>query len=366
MTELYLGMLSGTSMDGIDIATVDFSKETAQITASMCIPFPNDFRTACLQITNHGSCQINELGQLDHWAGELFADAVLRFLDIKKIAPKNIIAIGSHGQTIWHAPNAQHPFSMQIGDPNVIAVKTGITTVADFRRADIAAGGQGAPFAPAFHQAVFSDPIEERCIVNIGGISNVSLLQNNTVTGFDTGPGNCLMDRWVKQYYNIDYDQDGEIAKTGVVNATLLQACLADAYFDQPTPKSTGTEYFNVAWLKRKLEACGQEISSADVMATLLELTAKTISDEILQKTTNAKIYICGGGAYNSALLDALSKNLKTTVLTTHELGIDPSFVEAALFAWLAQQRLYNNPINLQKITGAKANTILGGIYGFI
>lgn len=366
MTKLYIGLLSGTSMDGIDVAVIDYSNIIPSIKASKCIPFPNDFNNACIGIKNNSQCSLTTIGELDNWAGELFANAVIDFLAEVKIPAQNIEAIGSHGQTIWHAPNSERPFTMQIGDPNVIAVKTGITTVADFRRADMAAGGQGAPFAPVFHQAIFASPTEDRCIVNIGGISNISVLANGTVSGFDSGPGNCLMDVWTKKHFNIDYDQNGEIAKTGKVHDQLLKICLDDTYFSKATPKSTGPEYFNLQWLQEQIEKCSeQDIAPADVLATLNCLTATSISYAVKQLAPNSKVFICGGGAYNLTLMQELSIQLKQNVLSTQVLGIDPSWVEAALFAWLAKETVSGNSINLSTITGSKRSVVLGGIYGY-
>lgn len=362
MNEIYIGLLSGTSMDAIDVAAIDFSDNTPKVIAALSTTLPNAYKTTYLEIINSGQCSLQQLGELDHWTGKLFATAVLDFLTANpQINKNNIKAIGSHGQTIWHSPNGDKPFTMQIGDPNIIAVTTGLTTVADVRRADMAAGGQGAPLAPAFHQAVFSDPNEPRCILNIGGMSNISLLNNNTVIGFDTGPGNCLMDGWTKQHYNLDYDHNGEIAQTGKINNNLLQSCLADSFFAKPAPKSTGREYFNLAWLQTKLQS---NISPEDVLATLLELTAITITAAI--KTTSLEIprvFVSGGGAKNSALCARLSKLLEQDIQTTKTLGIDPEWMETALFAWIARQRVKNIPIDLKSITGSSKPIVLGSIY---
>lgn len=369
MTNTYIGILSGTSMDAIDIAAVNFDQELPEVICSISVELPTAYKTSCLQIINSGSCTVESLGQLDHWIGKLFADAILKLLDNNKskINSNDIVAIGSHGQTIWHAPNNPQPFTMQIGDPNIIAVQTGITTVADVRRADIAAGGQGAPLAPAFHQAVFANPQEDRCILNIGGMSNISILKNNTIMGFDTGPGNCLMDNWAKQHFNLDYDRNGEIALTGKINTQLLQACLAENFFAQPAPKSTGRELFNDAWLKTKIQASKQEdLPPQDVLATLLELTAITITEAIKSYSLSIpKVFVCGGGAKNSALRARLSDLLEQNIQTTATLGIDPDWMEAALFAWVAKQTIEGIPIPLNSITGSQQPVVLGGIFGF-
>ena len=366
MTKLYLGVLSGTSMDAIDMAAVDFNDKQPRILATLSEPLPSNYQTTYRSIIKAGNCTINELGELDNWTGELFANAVLNFLQQHKIDTKSIQAIGSHGQTIWHAPDGKRPFTMQIGDPNVIAVKTGITTIADFRRADMAAGGKGAPFAPAFHQAVFADPNEDRCVINIGGISNISVLSQNEYKGFDIGPGNCLMDRCAQNYFKLDYDKDGEIASCGAISDALLAACLNDPYFSKLPPKSTGIEYFNEAWLQAKMQqATTENLQPNDIMATLLELTTNTIATTIKNlKLNNPRVFLCGGGAKNISLCASLSKQLGQTVQTTQALGIDPAWVEAALFAWLAKQNFTRTAVDLRAITGAKQKLILGAVYG--
>ena len=273
----------------------------------------------------------------------------------------DITAIGSHGQTVRHQPVSPHAFTLQIGDPNTIALKTNITTVADFRRRDIANGGQGAPFAPAFHDAFFRTDLEDRAIINIGGIANISILpadKNKPVVGFDTGPGNGLMDAWAQKHICTAYDNNGEWAASGVVNDALLEKLMSDPYFKLPSPKSTGKEYFNLSWLDSFLS---DDLKPEDVQATLLELTARTIS-----KATpdNKQVVLCGGGVNNSALVNALVTR-HPKLKTTEYLGIAPQWVEAAGFAWLAKQTIEKNPVNLTHITGAKQPTILGGTYLF-
>jgi len=365
MNDIYIGVLSGTSMDAIDVAAVDFSKHKPTIIDTFSAAIPSAYKTACLKIINSGQCSLIELGELDHWIGDLFANTVLEFLQHTNIPKDKIAAIGSHGQTIWHAPDANRPFTMQIGDPNIIAVKTGLTTIADFRRADIAAGGKGAPLIPAFHQACFSSAAENRCVVNIGGISNISFLSQGTVHGFDPGPGNCLMDLWTKQHFNLDYDKDGEIARSGKISPELLDLCMADPYFTKPAPKSTGLEYFNQQWLAAKLAKIKANITPADILATLLQITATCISQAILESNcSDARIYLFGGGSKNLTLCTALSKQLDRTIQTTQALGIEPSWMEAALFAWLAKETYTRSKVDLTSTTGATQPVILGGIYG--
>lgn len=365
MTNLYIGVLSGTSMDAIDIAAIDFNQAQPKICATMSCALPPEYKQTYLQFINSGSCDLEELGQLDRFTGKLFATAILEFLDKHGISKNSVIAIGSHGQTIWHAPQAKHPFSLQLGDPSTIAYLTGITTIADFRSADIAAGGQGAPLAPAFHQAIFANDQEPRCIVNVGGFSNISVLANNEWLGFDSGPGNCLMDQWVKTHFGLDFDADGNLAAGGVVDKQLLDYLLDDPYFKRSSPKSTGREYFNSAWLQENLRNRGKtEISAVDVLTTLLHLTANSIAAAIKKYApATSRIFLCGGGTNNIALVRQLSLNLDREIHTTTTLGIDPQWVETALFAWLAKQRFTEQPIDLLSITGSQRPVLLGGIY---
>lgn len=342
MTKLYLGVLSGTSMDAIDVAAVCFDGIQPKIYATYSTALTIEYKKSYLRVINAGQCSLNELGELDQLTGELFATAVNECIRINGLNKADIVAIGSHGQTIWHAPQAARPFSLQLGDPHVIANRTGITTIADFRRANMAAGGPGAPLAPIFHKAVFANSSESRCIVNIGGFSNISVLENCNYLGFDCGPGNCLMDYWVQTNFNLNFDIDGKIAASGAVSQTLLNTMLADPYFAMPAPKSTGREYFNAAWLQNKISACEhRNISLVDIQATLLELTVTTIANAIKDYATpSTNVFLCGGGAKNLALRNLLGSQLEREILTTSALGIEPDWVEAALFAWFAEQKL--------------------------
>lgn len=365
MTNLYLGVLSGTSMDSIDVAAISFDGPQPVIHATMSHELPIKYKETYLNIIKAGHSDLNSLGELDKWTGELFANAVIEFIKKHKINKNNIKAIGSHGQTLWHAPQAKKPFTMQLGDPNLISYLTGITTIADFRRADVAAGGQGAPLAPAFHKAVFSHDQEARCIVNIGGFSNISVLAQNRYLGFDSGPGNCLMDYCAHSHFNLDFDANGALAASGEVNKSLLSQLLDDPYFKLPAPKSTGREYFTPTWLKNNMIKSGQEnIPAVNVLTTLLHLTVASIATAIKDYAPpNAKVFLCGGGAKNLELVKQLSIKLNREVLTTAALGVDPQWVEAALFAWLAKQRLDNTALDLSTITGSKSPVMLGGIY---
>ena len=366
MDKLFLGVLSGTSLDAIDVATFKFTATTASLQHSLSYPIPLAIKQACLQLSEIGVCKIEELGMLDSSMGLLFADAVMALLQQYNIPTQLIAAIGSHGQNICHQPKLPRPFTLQIGDPNIIAATTGITTVADFRRLDIALGGQGAPLAPGFHAAVFRSTAVDRVIVNIGGISNITVLpcdSSASIAGFDIGPGNCLMDAWTTLHFNLPYDQDGKIATSGTPVPTLLQHLRNDPYFTLAPPKSTGREYFNLAWLNKYLAQLQQPPSPADVLATLLQLTSASISAAIKSCKLQAEIYLCGGGVYNTALLTALAADLGQAPLLTSALGIAPDWVEAGLFAWLARQRLLGLPGNVPSVTGARQSAPLGGVW---
>lgn len=367
MAEMYIGALSGTSMDGIDVALVRFSPQPEMV-ENHFQPFTSEFRQRLFALTEPGDNEIDRLGSIDVELGHLFARAVRELLSKAKIEPVEVRAIGCHGQTIRHRPNAEPRFTLQIGDPNVIAVETGIRVVADFRRKDIALGGQGAPLVPAFHDSVFRSRQADRIICNIGGIANVTVLprgQFSPVLGFDTGPGNTLLDGWCQRMLGEPMDRDGMLAARGRIQPALLQNLLDDPYFKERPPKSTGPEYFSMDWLMKRLEAHGRP-GVADVQATLLALTVHTIADAIkmLPMLKNPEIYICGGGANNIAMMRALQVQLPTCkVSKTEELGMAADWVEALAFAWLARQRMQEQPGNLPIVTGASRPAVLGSIY---
>ncbi len=370
MNNQFIGVLSGTSMDAIDVALVAFNQDSPQLLATTTYPIPPEFRAQCFDITYSGQCSLDDLGTLDANAGILFAEAVLSLLKQKNISPKQIRAIGSHGQNLRHSPHLNPPFTLQIGDPNIIAERTGIPTVADFRRRDIAAGGQGAPLAPGFHANVFKSQTENRVIINIGGISNVTFLpasSHNPITGFDTGPGNCLMDIWMLQHLNYSFDKGGRFASSGTVHPILLQECLQDPYFSKKPPKSTGREYFNDKWLNKNIHGINvAPIAPRDIQATLLALTAYSIGDAILQYgPNNAAVFVCGGGTHNTFLIETLKNYLQRPISSTETLGVPPDWVEAMLFAWLAKQTLEGKTGNCPTVTGAKNPAVLGGIFGY-
>lgn len=364
---LYIGLMSGTSLDAIDASIVDISDDHVDIKHAINYPIPAELKQQLLTlINNKGGDDVELLGNVDAKLGLLFAEAVNHLLSDSIYSAEDITAIGSHGQTIRHRPDNSIPFTLQIGDASRISEFTKITTVTDFRRRDIAAGGQGAPLVPAFHRAVFASETKNRCIVNIGGMANISYLPkdlNSQTAGFDTGPGNVLIDSWCQLHTGKSYDQNGDWAKSGKLSLPLLETMLKDAYFSQPTPKSTGREYFNLDWINQQLR--NTDIDSQDIQNSLTELTAKSIINDIDKFFPDTdQIIICGGGVYNKFLkerLQALSNN--RTLLDTSEYGIDPNWVEAAAFAWLAHCCLNKIPANEPLVTGAHSRVVLGAIY---
>jgi anhydro-N-acetylmuramic acid kinase len=357
----FLGLISGTSADGIDAALVRFEPRL-EVLAARTHALPDDLRARVLALArSEAAVTLDGLGHLDTEIGECFADAALALLREAGVDAGAVAALGSHGQTVCHRPDGPHPFTLQIGDPNVIAECTGITTVADFRRADLAAGGQGAPLLPALHAAVLADPATPRAILNLGGIANVTLLvPGQPVLGFDTGPANCLMDAWSQRVRGTARDEGGAWARSGRVDKALLGRLLDDPYFTAAPPKSTGREVFNLDWLDARLP---RDLAPEDVQATLLQLTVRSIADA-LQPHAIAELYGCGGGVHNDALMDALHVALPgVKVETTAVLGLSPDFVEAVGFAWLARARLQGLPGNLPSVTGARGPRVLGGIY---
>jgi anhydro-N-acetylmuramic acid kinase len=364
MPELYIGLMSGTSADGIDAGLIDFSNNKVRLIEFFYQAFSPAFSTKIHTISQVDQLiYLKDLGNLDAEFGCMLAEASLALLDKANISASEIKAIGSHGQTVYHAPLPPHGFSLQIGDPNRIAEITGITTVADFRRRDIANGGQGAPLVPAFHQAVFADEREIRTVLNIGGIANITVLNHQSAPAFDTGPGNTLMDFWSKTHLDRAFDENGDWAASGLPDQALLAEFKADEYFQLPPPKSTGREYFSSIWLFDKLKAF-PNIPPQNVQATLCQLTADSIAEAISQfAPDSAKILVCGGGAHNRQLLSSLQANLDCELVSTAEFGIHPDHVEACAFAWLAKQTMHQQPGNLCSSTGAKTPVILGGIY---
>ncbi|WP_404367913.1 anhydro-N-acetylmuramic acid kinase [Marinobacter sp.] len=360
----YIGLMSGTSMDGIDAALVSFPDQGLKLHATHSVPYPHDLRERLHRLSqNQGGP--DEIGEMDHQLGVLFGEAAQRVMEAGNLTSSEIAAIGSHGQTIRHQPRGQCSFSLQLGDPNIIVEQTGIATIADFRRRDMAAGGEGAPLVPAFHRAFFGKSGENRCIVNIGGIANISWLPGDDpdqASGFDTGPGNALMDAWCHHHTGRHYDENGRLAQEGEINEDLLEDMLSDGYFAQAAPKSTGKEKFNLAWIQTVLSR-HPELSMADVQRTLLQLTVTTIAQQ-LDELPAEMVYLCGGGVRNPELVAALTQACpRHQIASTDALGMDPQWVEATAFGWLARQTLNANTGNLPKVTGARGKRILGAIY---
>lgn len=358
-TAIHVGLMSGTSMDGIDAVAVTFAEEGVRLLRTHQHPWPSELRERLQLAASRHPLTAADLAELDSAAGEVLAEAALVVLDGLK---GEVRAIGSHGQTLAHRPGGRPPSTLQIGNPAIIAERTGITTVADFRRRDLAAGGQGAPLVPAFHEALFRTTDRYRVVLNIGGIANITRLPNNPgepVTGFDTGPGNCLMDAWIRQQTGQTMDENGRFAARGEIRPALLERLLADDYFRQPSPKSTGTDHFSLDWLNARLPA--EPIAAADVQATLLELTARSIAAAIDHRTE--QVLVCGGGVHNPLLMQRLDELLPCPVVSTAMAGLDPDWVEAAAFAWLARQTLAGQAGNLPAVTGATGPRILGAIY---
>lgn len=377
----YIGLMSGTSSNSIDAALIELQHSSVKLLAHHSEPLLESKRQLIINLFTSGSNEIQKLGMLDTYLGNAFAEASIKVLSKSPLTPAHIRAIGSHGQTIRHQPVGKHPFTLQIGDPNIIAAQTGITTIADFRRRDLALGGQGAPLAPGFHAFLLSQYPNACWVLNIGGIANLtykparrfsskqtqSALDSKPLIGFDTGPGNCLLDAWCYLHTEQPYDDGGQWAAEGRYDPRLLKLFLSDPYFSRNSPKSTGREYFNLIWLQKKLAHFNKKINPVDVQATLLELTACSISQAAQNYSycdQAIDLFVCGGGYYNSTLmkrLASLCRNLN--IESTEVLGIAPEWVEAAAFAWLAHQTLENQAGNVPSVTGADRASLLGAIY---
>lgn len=360
----YLGLISGTSADGIDAALMRF-EPTLSAVATHTFAYPPGLRRRLLPLI-HGAeiAAVDEIACLDAEVGLVFAQAASILLQGSGVGLEQVRAIGSHGQTIRHRPRNDPAFTWQIGDPSRIVERTGITTVADFRRRDMAAGGQGAPLVPAFHASIFGGGDESRAVLNLGGIANLSLLpKDGPVLGFDTGPANALMDLWAQRCGIGEQDEGGQLASQGEVDRALLEQMLSEPWFDLPPPKSSGREDFNAAWLDTHLGT--DERKPADVMATLLALTVETVARALQRNLADCKrLLVCGGGSCNPHLMSALQQRFPSIpVESTLVHGLDPNFVEAAAFAWLAQRALDGQPGNLPAVTGAKGLRVLGAIY---
>jgi len=356
---LYIGVMSGTSLDGVDVALCTVDAHDCRLIHSLEYPLPQTLKDEILSTINQNTT-IQQVGSLHTKLGFLFSDAINALLEKYAINPAQIEAVGVHGQTLWHEPNAAYPFSLQLGNANVIATQTKIKTISDFRGMDIANGGEGAPFAPAFHKFLFGSSAKKRAVLNIGGMANLTILDEKTL-GFDVGCGNVLLDLWIDKKRSQKYDKNGTFAKEGTLSETLLKNMLDDEYFKKLPPKSTGREYFNLLWLESYLQKMNT-LSDADIQRTLLELTAKSIVNEV--KRYNIKeLILCGGGAKNLFLVERLEKLCGCRVVLSDAYRVNSDFLEAILFAWLAYKRVHNESVDLKDITGAKRNSILGAIY---
>lgn len=359
---LYLGVMSGTSLDGLDIALVDQQSAHIQLVASHYVPMPAELREHLLALCTPGNDEIARAALAENAWAQLAAQGINELLARELTAASHIRAIGSHGQTIRHEP--AQGFTVQIGNPALLAELTGIDVVADFRRRDVAAGGQGAPLAPAFHDWLFRDLATSVAVLNIGGFTNLSLLDDGQpVRGFDCGPGNVLLDAWIHLHQGTSFDRDGQWAASGHVHVGLLQRLLAAPFFSGTGPKSTGRELFNLAWLQQQL--AGLQVAAEDVQATLLELTARSVVEALARSQTETQqLLVCGGGAHNSALMQRLQALLPTAqVNSTQAWGVDPDWMEAMAFAWLAHCCLERIGGNRPTVTGAAGLRVLGALY---
>lgn len=359
---LYIGLMSGTSLDGLDFVLIQQNDRTTLL-GTHYEPMPPQLKQELLDLCSPGPDELARAAMAEQAWAELASTGVNKLLGKLQVDAKAIRAIGSHGQTIRHEP--QRGFTIQIGHPPLLAELTTISVVGDFRRRDMAAGGQGAPLVPAFHEAMFSDTTRIRAVLNIGGFSNLSLLYpGKTTRGFDCGPGNVLLDAWIQRHQGLAYDRNGDWACTGQANTQLLTKLLEDEFFAAQGPKSTGRELFNLPWLETHLASC-PDMAPANVQATLLELTARSIRDALLASQPETQdILVCGGGAHNAALMQRLQDLLpECQVTSTADYGVEPDWIEAMAFAWLAHCCLEGIPANRPSVTGAQGPRILGAIY---
>ena len=361
--EHYVGLMSGTSLDGVDAVHAEIGPAgQIRLLRTHYLPYADSLRAQLLALHAPQPDEIHIAALAANDLARLYAEAVNALLD--GIAPDSVRAIGCHGQTLRHRP--ADGYTLQIGNAALLAERTGITVVADFRSRDIAAGGQGAPLVPAFHAQALRHPDIHRVIANIGGIANVTDLPlDGGVRGWDTGPGNMLLDAWIKRHQGAHYDRDGAWAASGRVHPGLLAALTQHAYLQSPPPKSAGREQFNLDWLDATLANLNETLPPADVQASLLEFTAISLADSVIHECSGAQeLYVCGGGAHNGTLMQRIRARLPNLrVATTAALGIDPDWVEALAFAWLARQTLHHEPGNLPSVTGARGARILGAIY---
>lgn len=360
-TQIYLGVMSGTSMDGADVVALQVQGADFQVLGAFSTPFSEELREACLHLQSAQADEIHHAQLISNQLADLYSDAINELMVDLELKPAQIQAVGVHGQTIRHRPEAG--YTVQLNQPARIAEQTGLTVVSDFRARDIAAGGHGAPLVPAFHDALWREADRNRVVLNIGGFANISVLNIGEKTfGFDTGPGNVLMDLWMMKHHRLAYDANGGWAAQGCVNDALLADMLNDSYFSLPAPKSTGRDYFHMKWLEAKI-AAHSHLSDIDIQATLLALTATTITDAIKAASPNCHdIIVAGGGALNRALMLQLQVLSHCNVTNSGTLGIDPMHLEGAAFAWLAYRTMNHLSGNLAAVTGAAGERILGNV----
>lgn len=362
--ELIIGMLSGTSRDGVDAVLVNFNNNSMDILHALCTPYPAAVKLTLDQLLETGAPPTQRVADLlDENLAFFFARVAQNLVREAGLEMRDIRAIGSHGQNVWHQPRGKNPMTIQLGRGDLIARNTGTTVVNNFRSADVRAGGQGAPLAPLLHRGLFYSDKEDRAILNLGGIANLTILPaKGGITGYDCGPGNCLMDGWIKRQMQKDYDDDGRWAAKGEVDTQLLRRLLADPYFRLPPPKSTGLEYFSMAWLDKML---GRTPPTAiDVQTTLAELCAQSIAQSLDETGLPNRLLVCGGGVQNIFLMQAIAAALPDVVVeSTARHGADPDWVEGLLFAWLARERLNRRAQDTTPITGANHPVLLGDIH---
>ena len=359
--ELYVGLMSGTSLDGVDAVLADLGGARPNLIGAAYLPFDDPLRRELLGLNSRGENEIERAALAGNALAARYASAVAEVLARSKIPPADIRAIGCHGQTVRHRPD--RGYTVQIGNAALLAELTGIRVVAGFRGRDVAAGGQGAPLAPAFHAAVFADPGEDRVAINLGGIANLTFLpRSGPVTGFDSGPGNCLLDLWAARHLGKAHDPGGAWAAAGKAIPALLERLLQEPYFRALPPKSTGRDLFNEGWLRDLLKG-GEEAQA--VQATLLELTARSVANAVSRHCRGARrLIVCGGGAKNEALMRRLAELASPAALKPSDrCGIDPQLVEATAFAWLAKQAIEGRPGNLPSVTGARGPRVLGTVH---
>jgi len=360
MSELYIGVMSGTSLDGIDITLCDISSTNCILKASKEYPFDKTLKKEILHLINSKTL-LRQIGILNAKLGDMFAKYILKFLKDFDLDADNIVAIGLHGQTLWHEPDSELPFSMQLGCPNIVCARTNIKVITDFRNMDMANGGQGAPFAPAFHQFLFGKKDKKTAVLNIGGMANITLLGKN-LKGWDVGPGNVLMDLWIHRCKKLPFDKKGKFANSGKIIQELLELMLNDNYFYKEGPKSTGREKFNKKYISSVLSNFKNK-KDRDIQRTFLELTAKTIARDVKNNKIK-ELILCGGGSKNTTLVKRIKKLTKVDVSVSDEHGVSSDFMESMAFAWFAYKRVHNEAVDIKSVTGASKNSILGAIYG--